>query len=280
LGYRFRIVNVFTREGEPFSGNPLCVFEDARGLDDAQMQALALQFNLSETTFVFPSSCADARVRIFTPGYEMPFAGHPTLGTAFVLSSLAGLGDSVSLELNVGVVPVRFGAGLWELAAPSPSSRPAQATAADLARALGLVTTDLPGPAMWVNAGSAQLVVPVASAEAVGRASVSFERLSAVTADGARAQAYLFAEAGDGTLVSRFFFTKAASVLEDPATGSATANLGGWFLAQGAPLPLSRWIAQGARAGRPSRLRLRIDEGGQVFVAGSVAELGRGEIRL
>jgi PhzF family phenazine biosynthesis protein len=133
---------------------------------------------------------------------------------------------------------------------------------------------------MWVNAGSEQLVVPVASAEAVGRASISFDALRAVTADGARAQAYLFAEAGDGTLVSRFFFSKAASVLEDPATGSATANLGGWFLAQGTALPLTRWIAQGAQAGRPSRLRLRIDETGQVFVAGTVAELGSGEVRL
>ena len=100
MAYRFRLANVFTRAGDPFSGNPLCVFEDARGLDDAQMQALALQFNLSETTFILPSRHADARVRIFTPGYEMPFAGHPTLGTACVLSSMAGLGARVTLELN------------------------------------------------------------------------------------------------------------------------------------------------------------------------------------
>jgi len=280
LGYRYRIINVFTREGEPFSGNPLCVFEDARGLDESQMQALALQFNLSETTFVFPSSRADARVRIFTPGYEMPFAGHPTLGTAFVLSSLAGLGDAVSLELNVGIVAVRFDGSLWELAAPTPSWRPARANAAALAGALGFDEDDLAGPAMWVNAGSEQLVVPVASAAAVGRASVSFDALRTVTVDGARAQAYLFAEAGDGTLVSRFFFSKGVSVLEDPATGSATANLGGWFLAQGTALPLTRWIAQGAQVGRPSRLRLRVDEGGQVFVAGTVAGLGHGEVHL
>jgi trans-2,3-dihydro-3-hydroxyanthranilate isomerase len=280
VGHRFRLVNVFTRDGDPFSGNPLCVFEDARGLDDAAMQALALQFNLSETTFVFPSPDADARVRIFTPGYEMPFAGHPTLGTASVLSAMAGLGDPVRLELNVGVVPVRFDGRLWELAAPRPSSRPARAGTAELAQALGLDAADLPGPALWVDAGSEQLVVPVASAAAVARASVSFEGLTAVTADGARAQAYLFAEDGHGSLVSRFFFSKAASVLEDPATGSATANLGGWYLAQGAALPLTRWISQGAQAGRPSRLRLRIDEAGRVFVAGAVVELGRGVVDL
>ncbi len=280
MNYRYRIVNVFTRGGDPFSGNPLCVFEDARELTDAQMQALALQFNLSETTFVLPSTNANARVRIFTPGYEMPFAGHPTLGTASVLSRLAGLGESVTLELNVGVVPVRLDSGLWELAAPLPTARPARATAAALAEALGVDEADLRAGAMWVKAGSEQLIVPMASADAVRRARISFESLSAVTADGPMAQVYLFAEAGDGTLLSRFFFSKAASVLEDPATGSATANLGGWFLAQGAKTPMVRWISQGTQAGRPSSLRLRIDETRRVFVAGAVVELGRGEVSL
>ncbi|HST00429.1 MAG TPA: PhzF family phenazine biosynthesis isomerase, partial [Usitatibacter sp.] len=81
--YAFRIVNVFTREGR-LTGNPLAVIEDARGIDDATQQALARQFNLSETTFILPSDTANARVRIYTPAYEMPFAGHPTLGTAHV----------------------------------------------------------------------------------------------------------------------------------------------------------------------------------------------------
>ena len=86
--YAYRIVNVFTVDGDRFSGNPLCVFEDARGLSDHTMQALARQMNLSETTFVLPPTDpahADARVRIFTPSFEMPFAGHPTLGTASVI---------------------------------------------------------------------------------------------------------------------------------------------------------------------------------------------------
>ncbi len=87
---QYRLVNVFTLGGGRLTGNPLCVFEDARGLNDGQMQALALQFNLSETTFILPAEAADARVRIFTPSYEMPFAGHPTLGTAHVLRSLRG----------------------------------------------------------------------------------------------------------------------------------------------------------------------------------------------
>ena len=142
----------------------------------------------------------------------------------------------------------------------------------------GAVVAGYAGRAKAAPAADSKL--PVASAEALSHAGISFDALCAVTGDGARAQAYLFADAGDGTLVSRFFFIKSASVLEDPATGSATANLGGWFLTQGAALPLTRWIAQGSQVGRPSRLRLRIDETGQVFVAGSVVELGSGTIRL
>src|SRR5687767_15358770 len=98
MSLAFRIVNVFTVDGDRFSGNPLCVFEDARGLSAAQMQSLARQMNLSETTFVLPptTDAADAHVRIFAPGFEMPFAGHPTLGTASVVA--AGR-TSVTLEM-------------------------------------------------------------------------------------------------------------------------------------------------------------------------------------
>src|SRR5437764_4923533 len=102
--YAFRIVNVFAEER--LGGNPLAVFEDGDGIDDATMQALALQFNLSETTFILPSTRATARIRIFTPAFEMPFAGHPTLGTAHVVRSLTGAGDSVTLEMTAGVIPV------------------------------------------------------------------------------------------------------------------------------------------------------------------------------
>jgi len=98
--YAYRIVNVFTR-GARLSGNPLCVFEDGRGLDELAMQALARQMNLSETTFILPSDKATARVRIFTPSYEMPFAGHPTLGTAHVCRAPAGLLSVASDEARL-----------------------------------------------------------------------------------------------------------------------------------------------------------------------------------
>src|SRR6476620_11434403 len=102
--HSYRIVNVFAES--PLAGNPLAVFEDGSAFDDATMQSLALQFNLSETTFVMSSTTASARVRIFTPTFEMPFAGHPTLGTAHVVRALTGAGNRVTLELRAGVIPV------------------------------------------------------------------------------------------------------------------------------------------------------------------------------
>src|SRR6476620_3768309 len=99
--YKFRILNVFAREGR-MTGNPLAVVENGKGLSDADMQALARQFNLSETTFILPSQKATARVRIFTPSYEMPFAGHPTLGTAHVVRTLKAAGDALTLEMRAG----------------------------------------------------------------------------------------------------------------------------------------------------------------------------------
>jgi len=280
LRLSYRILNVFTRPGERLSGNPLCVFEDGSGLDTAQMQALALQFNLSETTFILPSHAGDARVRIFTPAYEMPFAGHPTLGTAHVVRALKPCGDHVRLELAAGVIPVAAARDFWELRANTATTRAPLASAAELAAALGLAAADVAGPALWVDSGSEQLIVPLASEEAVRRVQLSIDALRRMTGDGARAQAYVFARRADGSLLARFFFSKGESLLEDPATGSATANLGGWLLANGASLPLSLTIAQGEMAGRPSALRLRIDAERRVFVAGEVIELGRGVVEL
>ena len=103
---RYRIVNVFTQGPARLTGNPLAVFESGAGLDEPTMQALARQLNLSETTFILPSKRASAHVRIFTPSYEMAFAGHPTLGTAFVCRALGLAGDSVTLEMKAGLIPV------------------------------------------------------------------------------------------------------------------------------------------------------------------------------
>ncbi|HEY4122521.1 MAG TPA: PhzF family phenazine biosynthesis isomerase, partial [Byssovorax sp.] len=130
---RFRILNVFTRAGDRLSGNPLAVFEDARAMSEADMRAVARQMNLSETTFVLPAEApgATARLRIFTPTIEMPFAGHPTLGTAHVI---AGARAEVTLELAAGLVPVTRTGDAWTLrAAKPPTSRVAEASPAELA---------------------------------------------------------------------------------------------------------------------------------------------------
>jgi|JI10StandDraft_1071094.scaffolds.fasta_scaffold70710_5 trans-2,3-dihydro-3-hydroxyanthranilate isomerase len=276
----YRIVNVFTREGGALTGNPLCVFEDGSSLDTPTMQALALQFNLSETSFVLPSDRADAKVRIFSPSYEMPFAGHPTLGTSHVVRDLLGLGEAVALELNVGVIPVRRDGRLWELRANTATTRVPAAAPEALAEALGIAESDLAGQPLWVSTGTEQLIVPVATPAAVARVSAPYERLKAATMDGPRPNAYVFAKAGEGRLVARYFFSRTGAMIEDPATGSATANLGGFLLANGGTPPLTFDIAQGEMAGRPSALRLRIDEARNVYVAGEVVELGRGFVDL
>src|ERR1700723_1655597 len=141
--HSFRIVNVFPHHRGALTGNPLCVFEDAADFDTRVMQALARQFNLSETTFILPSSRADARVRIFTPSYELPFAGHPTLGTAYVCRELGLASGPLQLEMQAGVVAVTANDNRWTLTAPAPTWRELQVSRAISAGALGLEERDI-----------------------------------------------------------------------------------------------------------------------------------------
>jgi PhzF family phenazine biosynthesis protein len=276
--FDFRLVNVFAES--PLAGNPLCVFEDARDLDDATMQALALQFNLSETTFVFPSAAATSRVRIFTPTFEMPFAGHPTLGTAHVVRDLLSAGDALTLEMKAGVIPVTAQGDVWTLSANAPSHRPAKASRSELAAMLGLDAADLAAaPPLWVDTGSDQLIIPLASFAAVTRVAPRADAMLAHASNGQRALAYVFAREADHVL-SRFFFSKHGSVIEDPGTGSACANLGGWLLATGAALPQKLTLDQGAAVGRPCRLGLEVTADRRILVSGRVIELARGTVAL
>ncbi|HEU4726795.1 MAG TPA: PhzF family phenazine biosynthesis protein [Kofleriaceae bacterium] len=276
--HAFRIMNVFILDGDRLSGNPLCVFEDARGISDVQMQALARQMNLSETTFVLPSERADARVRIFTPGYEMPFAGHPTLGTASVV---AGARERVVLEMKAGLVPVTRAGDSWTLrTAKPPATRPVGATRAEIARMVGLPDGAVVDEPLWVDTGTEQLVIPVATSAQVRAARPVPELLArwGFTPTREEAMAYVWAADGPEWTV-RFFFTSNGAVLEDPATGSACANLGGWHLARG-KAPVTATLRQGDAVGRPSRLQLRVDADGGIYVSGAVIELGRGTVEL
>jgi trans-2,3-dihydro-3-hydroxyanthranilate isomerase len=277
--FSYRIVNVFTQGRAPLTGNPLCVFERAQALDAERMQALALQFNLSETSFILPSERASAAARIFTPRYEMPFAGHPTLGTAHVCRALGLGGDRLTLELPAGIIPVAATGDRWTLQAKAPSWREVTEPRLTLAAMLGLEERELGERPLWVNAGVEQLIVPLATEAAVRRVNVRSDLLSALRSVADQSQVYLFAAAGSG-LLARFFFPQGRAVLEDPATGSAAANLGGWCLAMGRTLPCEFEISQGEYAGRPSALRLRVDEERRVLVSGDVIELGRGSVTL
>ena len=292
----YRLLNVFTRGTEVLSGNPLCVFEDGTSLDDETMQALARQFNLSETTFILPSSRANALVRIFTPSYEMPFAGHPTLGTAHVCCALGLGGDELKLEMKAGLIPVTAVADRWTLQANAPQWREVAEPRDFLAQMLSLEPQDIGERPLWVSTGSEQLIVPLTSEAAVRRARPKPELLNRLKSELGASQAYVFAPRGTAAgsasgstagrtsrrelLLSRFFFQQGSAVLEDPATGSATANLGGWCIATGRKLPCAFEIAQGEYASRPSILYLDVDEGRRVGVGGDVIEIGRGTVRI
>jgi trans-2,3-dihydro-3-hydroxyanthranilate isomerase len=288
----FRIVNVFTQGRLPFTGNPLCVFEDGTGLSDAQMQSLARQFNLSETTFILPPSDAKlrahARVRIFTPSYEMAFAGHPTLGTAHVCRTLNKGGDSLLLEMQAGLVPVTAVGNRWTLTALPATSRELDVPRDVLAAALGLQVHDIGERPLWVKAGKEQLVIPLTSLDAVRRAAPVPAALDKVRSEDGLSMAYVFCFGEPGPTspstgrhaLARFFFPAGGAILEDPATGSATANFGAWCVAMKQDLPVQVQISQGEFADRPSTLFLEVNRQAQVFVGGDVLEIGRGTITL
>jgi trans-2,3-dihydro-3-hydroxyanthranilate isomerase len=276
----FRIVNVFTQNQGALSGNPLCVFENAEAFNTETMQGLARQFNLSETTFLLPSTRAAARVRIFTPTYEMPFAGHPTLGSAHVCRALKLGGDSLELEMQAGMIPVRAAGDRWTLTALRPGWRELDASRSTLAAALGLEARDIGERPLWVKAGKEQLVVPLTSSDAVRRTAPDSQLLNGIRSEDGHSMAYVFAFDGPGRALARFFFPQGAALMEDPATGSATANFGGWCVAMQRRLPVELQISQGEQAGRPSHLFLHVNEQQDIYVGGDVLEIGRGTITL
>jgi PhzF family phenazine biosynthesis protein len=278
---RYQLLNVFARPGDPFSGNPLCVFEDGSELSDEQMQGLARQFNLSETTFLVPPvDGAAAGVRIFTTTFEMPFAGHPTLGTAHVARSLLGLGDSLSLSMPAGVIPVEAAGDDWTLTAKD-GRIVADLPVEQVAPALGLAPDDLMAPVQVVSVGTPQVIAQAATVDAVRRARVRPELLAGYAAMGERGGetlVYLWARADDGSLEARALISDGSSVSEDAATGSACSNLGAWLAAQGTS---GQWLVdQGRHVQRPSVLRLEVGAAGRVRVGGLVREVGSGEVDL
>ena len=275
---KFRLLNVFAET--TFGGNPLSVIEDGSDLSDEQMQLIARQFNLSETVFILPSEKAAARIRIFTPTYEMPFAGHPTLGSSHVVSQLRNAGDAFSLEMGAGVIPVQRRDGRWTLSANSPTTRPMAASREELAAMLGLPVEAIGGPVMWVNCVTEQPMIPLTSVEYVNACRPNAELMArhSVNSSG-QAKTYIFARTEDGFEARYFWMSGPTSISEDPGTGSACANLGGWWLATQGDKPLSAHVHQARMIKRPNLLTLNV-ESGKIRVGGRVIEIGAGTLNL
>jgi trans-2,3-dihydro-3-hydroxyanthranilate isomerase len=300
-GFTYYTADVFT--SVRFGGNQLAVFPDASGITDAQMPAIAREFNFSETTFVFPPADPrhTRRVRIFTPGGELPFAGHPTVGTAFVLATTGALplADEMRIvfEEGVGPVPVLVKApngtpGFAQLTvAQLPESGPPAPPAGALARALSLepgeVLTGAVGPEA-VSCGVPFLFVPVRDRAALARARVRLDDFNALLDSYWTQKVFVFCDEPEreGSTHRARMFAPGIGVPEDPATGSACAAFGGYLAkrdsrAQG----LLRWVVeQGFEMGRPSLLEVEADKSGgavtAVRVGGHSVLVSKGEFYL
>jgi trans-2,3-dihydro-3-hydroxyanthranilate isomerase len=305
MTYRYHTLDVFT--GRIFGGNPLAVFPAADGLSDAQMQAVARELNLSETVFVFPPDdpAHTRRVRIFTPARELPFAGHPTVGTAVLLASLGaaeppagGTGESrMVLEEGVGPVPVTVAfregqpVSAQLTAAQPPEHRPAPAGRAELAALLSLAedeVLDAPLSPAASSAGVPFLFVPVRDRAALGRARLDPARWEALLSGAWARSVFVFTADAElpGSHLRGRMFAPEMGIPEDPATGSAAAALGGYLAAQERPADgtFHRVVEQGFEMGRPSLLHVEVDVAGgevrAVRVGGAAVQVGWGEMEI
>jgi PhzF family phenazine biosynthesis protein len=274
---RFHQVDVFS--AVPLRGNPLAVVHAADGLDDATMAAFARWTNLSETTFLLPPTDpgADYRVRIFTPGGELPFAGHPTLGSCWAWLAAGGTprdAGTVVQQCGVGLVRVQRRGSRLAFAAP-PLRRSGPLDAATLAR---IVATLKIAPAdvlqhQWVDNGPGWCAVMLRSGEAVRALRPDFAAMGDLKLGVVGAQA-----AGDATQFEVRAFVPTLAVPEDPVTGSLNAGLAQWLI--GAGLAPERYVAaQGHALGRAGRVHVQ-REGADVWIGGDVVALVDGEVAL
>jgi trans-2,3-dihydro-3-hydroxyanthranilate isomerase len=285
--YPFVTLDVFTETR--FGGNPLAVFPDASGLSDSDMQALAREFNLSETTFVLPPADPGntARVRIFTPAYELPFAGHPNVGTGYVLARQGRDAD--------GILRFEEGAGLVEVTVARDSA--GEVTGATVAAPQSLTLADGPSPeAIAACAGlhpadvmtsshaplEASLGNPVVIAEvaveALAGAAPDIEQFRRAAGSDGKFLLYLYGF-DDGRVRARMF-APLAGIMEDPATGGAAAPLAALLLSLGDDAGGTWDITQGIEMGRPSLLRTtatRTADGIRATVGGDCVQVLSGE---
>jgi trans-2,3-dihydro-3-hydroxyanthranilate isomerase len=294
---RFATLDVFTTTR--LAGNPLAVVLDSDGLTADAMLAIAREFNLSETVFVHPPAdpAHRARLRIFTPGRELPFAGHPTVGTAVLLASLDGRGSTeLVLEEQVGAVrcrvrPTGSDAGHAEFDVPRlPAREDGESDRTAMAHAIGLAPDDIGfdgWPVERWSAGNPFTFVPLKSLDAIRRCRVDLATFEHAFGAGGRAAAFVFCRqtTEQGHDFHARMFAPNMGPLEDPATGSAVAAFAGYLAAHGAYADGERVIRveQGFEMGRPSLIELRIHlKGGQVesaSIGGSAVIVSEGTLR-
>lgn len=277
---RFVQVDVFT--DKPFAGNPLAVILDGRGLSTEKMQAIAKEMNLSETTFVLPpeDASAHAKVRIFTPAMELPFAGHPVVGTAYVMATELTKPPSdgtfeYKLELGVGVLPVEVSVVLGDVARTVMTQKPPEfgrTLGADeinlLAKGLGLDSIEITGtglPTQLVSTGYTHLMVPIRSLAAIGKIQLDLNSLQAACKGAGVIGPYVFTRETvnpDAHAHARLF-APGAGIVEDPATGSAAGPLAAYLVHHRvitAHDPVTTIIIeQGIEMGRPSRIDAEVE---------------------
>jgi trans-2,3-dihydro-3-hydroxyanthranilate isomerase len=286
--YAFVTVDVFT--DTRFGGNPLAVFPDARGMSDDEMQALAAEFNLSETTFVLPPEdpAHTARVRIFNRSAEMPFAGHPNVGTGWVLAQAGRAKDGVLVfEEIAGLVEIKVEGAGANIAAPQALSTGARFTPEQIAACAGIdaadVITTAHGP-IQASVG-VDFVFAEVTPEALTRAqpdAAAFRQVADTTEGfSMRLSLHLYARVGDH--IRARMFSPLTGTVEDPATGSANATLGALLLSLTEADRGAYEIVQGVEMGRPSKLSVtarRAADGVRATVGGGCVPVLKGEVTL
>ncbi len=280
----FRLVDVFTRR--PLAGNQLCVVPEPLSIEPSTMQAIAREIGFSESTFVTRVDGDRYAMRIFTPGEELPFAGHPTLGTAFVLVSEGAVRSPAIQEVAAGEIPVevdveaRFA---WMVQAPAVFGSVLEDR--DLvARAIGLTVADLDPelPVQTVSTGLAHTMVPIRDPDALRRAQPSRTLVAEATDIVGGESLYLFALTEEGATAR--MFDRELGIGEDPATGSAAGPLGAFLTRHGlGGMPGRLLVRQGEQVGRPSELHVEVlggRPGDRVRVGGGVHPIGRGVFEI
>lgn len=282
-------LDVFT--DRPYSGNQLAVFPDAQGLADEQMQELANEINYSETTFIFDSTdpSADFEIRIFSKQFELPFAGHPTLGTAYAIMNILDMGqkkgDRVNLKTKVGVIPLQRANDVIWMRQNEPEFVAQYGNKEEIAGLVGLSPDDISDdlPVEMISTGNAMLIIPIKSLTAIQRAVGNINNLREFYRDKNSVGPYLFAleTVNSSARVHTRFFAPHKGIIEDAATGSAAGPLTAYLLKHkvfGESFEIEN--EQGVEMGRPSTILMKgaiRDNKYTIEIGGKCAYVGRGE---